>query len=87
MEIHKQTLKMSFRGVVANLEDTPSSQLRAFWRETSGAAATMSVPASTFAAKALKGAAAIWRPPIAVGFTAEQLVRLRIVDAMGLDLG
>jgi hypothetical protein len=86
MEIHKQTLKMSVRGVVANLEDTPSSQLRAFWRETFGAAATMSEPASTFAEKALKGAAEILKPPLAIGFTAEQVVRLRIVDAMGLDL-
>lgn len=37
-------MKMSLRGVVENLEDTPSSQVRAFWRETSGAADTMSLP-------------------------------------------
>lgn len=76
---------MSLRGVVENLEATPSSQLRAFCRETSGAAATMSVPASTFAAKALKGVAPIRRPP-AIDFMAEQLVRFRIVDAMGIEL-
>lgn len=40
---------MSLRGVVENLEETPSSQLRAFWRETLGAAETMSVPAATAA--------------------------------------
>ena len=38
---------MSLRGVVENLEETPSSQLRAFWRETSGAAETISVPTAT----------------------------------------
>lgn len=34
-------------GVVENLDSTPSSQLRAFWRETSGAAETRSVPTET----------------------------------------
>lgn len=40
---------MSLRGVVENLEARPSSQVRAFWRETLGAAETMSVPVATFA--------------------------------------
>lgn len=35
---------MSLRGVVENLEETPSSQERAFWRETFGAADTKSEP-------------------------------------------
>lgn len=43
---------MSLRGVVENLEETPSSQLRAFWRDTPGAAETMSVPVAS-EAKAL----------------------------------
>lgn len=41
------TLKMSFREVVANLDETPSSQERAFWRETSGAADIKSEPTAT----------------------------------------
>lgn len=71
------SLKMSLRGVVAKLEETPSSQLRAFWRETLGAAATMSVPASTLVTRYLT-AAPIRRPPKAE----EQLVRFRIVEAI-----
>lgn len=43
------TLKMSLIGVVENLEETPSSQLRAFWRETLDAAEIMSDPVATFA--------------------------------------
>lgn len=39
-----ETLKMSLRGVVENLEETPSSQDRAFWRATPGAAETRSEP-------------------------------------------
>lgn len=39
---------MSANGVVENLEETPSSQLRAFWRETPGAAEVMSVPSESF---------------------------------------
>lgn len=38
---------MSLREVVANLEETPSSQERAFWRETSGAADIKSEPTAT----------------------------------------
>jgi len=41
-------LKISDNGVVENLEETPSSQLRAFWRETPGAAEVMSVPSASF---------------------------------------
>lgn len=41
-------LKMSDNGVVENLEETPSSQLRAFWSETPGAAEVMSVPSESF---------------------------------------
>lgn len=37
-------LKMSWRGVVEKLEATPSSQERAFWRLTPGAAEMMSPP-------------------------------------------
>lgn len=70
---------MSLTGVVENLEETPSSQLRAFWRETSGAAETMSVPTAT-AAKARDEA------PIRIDSTseliAEALTRFRIADAM-----
>jgi len=40
---------MSFNGVVENFEETPSSQVRDFWRETPGAAETMSVPTATLA--------------------------------------
>lgn len=43
----EKTLKRSLRGVVENLEETPSSQVRAFWRQTSGAADTKSVPTAT----------------------------------------
>ena len=39
-----RTQKMSLRGVVENLEATPSSQDRAFCSDTPGAAETMSVP-------------------------------------------
>jgi len=55
MERHKKnqrksgTLKMSLRGVVENLEARPSSQVRAFWRETLDAAETMSVPVAILA--------------------------------------
>lgn len=70
---------MSLSGVVENLEDTPSSQLRAFCRATSGAAETMSVPTAT-AAKARDEA------PIRIDSTseliAEPLTRFRIADAM-----
>ena len=38
---------MSLRGVVEKPEETPSSQLRAFWRATLGAAETRSVPTTT----------------------------------------
>lgn len=69
---------MSLRGVVENLEETPSSQLRAFWRETFGAAETMSVPTATDA-KALHDRP-IARPPV-VDLIAE-LVRFTRVDAM-----
>lgn len=41
------SLKMSLIGVVENLEETPSSQLRAFWRETLDAAEIMSDPVVT----------------------------------------
>lgn len=71
---------------MANLEDTPSSQLRAFWRETSGAAASKSVPASTLATKALNGVAPIRRPP-ATDLREEKLVRFNIVDDIGMDRG
>jgi len=72
------SLKMSLRGVVENLEETPSSQLRAFWRETLCAVATMSVPASTLVAKYLSGT-----PPIRMPEEEEEkLVRFRIVEAI-----
>lgn len=51
------TLKIWERGVVEKLEETPSSQKRAFWRETPGAEETMSVPTDTDA-KALRAIAA-----------------------------
>lgn len=41
------TLKISLRGVVENLEETPSSQDRAFCSETFGAATVRSVPTET----------------------------------------
>lgn len=44
---------MSLRGVVEKPEETPSSQLRAFWRATLGAAETRSVPTATEEAYAL----------------------------------
>lgn len=47
MKSKEGTLKMSLIGVVAKLEETPSSQVRAFWRETSCAAETMSLPTAT----------------------------------------
>ena len=71
---------MSLRGVVENLEETPSSQLRAFWRETLCAVATMSVPASTLVAKYLSDT-----PPIRMPEEEEEeekLVRFRIVEAI-----
>lgn len=71
------TLKMSLRGVVEKLEETPSSQLRAFWRETLCAVATMSVPASTLVAKYLSDT-----PPIRMPEEEEKLVRFRIVEAI-----
>ena len=71
------TLKMSSRGVVEKLEETPSSQLRAFWRETLCAVATMSVPASTLVAKYLSDT-----PPIRMPEEEEKLVRFRIVEAI-----
>lgn len=46
-KFEEQTLKSSLRGVVENLEETPSSQVRAFWRRTSAAADTKSVPTVT----------------------------------------
>lgn len=70
---------MSLRGVVENLEETPSSQLRAFWRETSGAAETKSVPTATDA-YALDDAAI--RRPLTTVFKAEELLPFRIRDAM-----
>lgn len=57
---------MSLRGVVQNLEETPSSQVRAFWRDTDGATETMSVPtaadakARTVAARAIVSDALIF---------------------------
>lgn len=42
-----QTLKISLIEVVEKLEETPSSQLLAFWRLTSGAADIISVPTAT----------------------------------------
>lgn len=73
------SLKMSLTGVVENLEETPSSQLRAFWRETLCAVATMSVPASTLVAKYLSDT-----PPIRMPEEEEEekLVRFRIVEAI-----
>lgn len=38
---------MSLRGVVEKLEETPSSQERAFWREALGAAEIRSEPTAT----------------------------------------
>lgn len=72
------TLKMSLRVVVEKLEETPSSQLRAFWRETLCAVdAIMSVPASTSVAKYLSDTPPIRRPE-----EEEKLVRFRIVEAI-----
>lgn len=68
-------MKISLRGVVENLEETPSSQERAFWRETLGAAATMSVPEASLA-KDLRDA------PIRSPATADQVARFTIVDAI-----
>ena len=45
--LDRRTLNKSLRVVVENLDSTPSSQLRAFWRETPGAAAIRSVPTET----------------------------------------
>lgn len=45
--INRPTLRMSLSGVVANLDETPSSQERALWRETSGAADIKSDPTAT----------------------------------------
>lgn len=45
----EETLKMSLIGVVEKLEETPSSHVRAFWRETFDAAESMSVPVAIFA--------------------------------------
>lgn len=64
---------------MANLEETPSSQLLAFWRETSGAAETRFVPTAT-AAKA-RDDALIGRPPTA-DFIAEELARFSSADAI-----
>lgn len=70
-----KTLKMSLRGVVANLEETPSSQERAFWRVTFGAAETMSVPIAT-------DAKALHDRPIAADLIAELVRFSRVEEAM-----
>lgn len=69
------TLKISVNGVVENLEETPSSQLRAFWRETPGAAEVMSVPSESFE-KALEKTPI--RPPFAADLKAGEFLSLRI---------
>ena len=51
---------MSVSGVVANLDETPSSQERALWRETSDEADIKSEPTATDA-----NALDAWKPPIA----------------------
>ena len=69
---------MSLRGVVENLEETPSSQVRAFWRETLGAAETMSVPTATFAYDLI-----IPRADTDTDFMAEEVAaRFTITDAI-----
>ena len=70
---------MSLSGVVENLEETPSSQLRAFWRAASGAADTISVPTAT-AAKARDEARI--RIDSTSELIAEALTRFRIAEAM-----
>ena len=63
--------------MVENLDSTPSSQLRAFWRETSGAAAIRSVPTETEAkARDAAAAAATRRLPAD---------RFNIAEAMALQ--
>lgn len=56
---------MSCKGVVANLEETPSSYEQALGRETSGAAETMSDPTiddiSSFDAKNLSPPVSVFR--------------------------
>lgn len=69
---------MSLTGVVEKFDETPSSQERAFWRETFGAAETMSVPTATDA-KALHDPP-IERPPDTD--LNDELVRLSRMDAM-----
>lgn len=63
---------MSLSGVVANLDETPSSQERAFWREMPGAAEIKSDPTATDA-YALDG----WSQPITDFITA---VRFSIAE-------
>lgn len=67
---------MSFSGVVEKLEETPSSQERAFWRETPGAAAIMSLPEATDA-KALEDT-----PKSKIDFQADGVVRFSKIDAI-----
>lgn len=74
------SLNMSLRGVVENLEETPSSQERAFWRETSGAADTMSVPTDSDA-YALDASAI--RRVLTIDFI---IVTFSMVDAMAIAL-
>lgn len=77
-------MKMSLRGVVENLEETPSSQLRAFWRDTPGAAETISAPlpseAKALLPNANKADEAADSPPLRA--TTADALALSIADAI-----
>lgn len=76
------TLKISVNGVLKNLEETPSSQLRVFWRETPCAAELMSITSESFE-KPLE-ATPIW-PLFAVDLKADTFVSLELTSTFAIN--